>query len=409
MTFHQYNFPTKIQYGPGALSLLPQALQEIGAKRPLLVTDRALASLPPVASAKAVLAKGFEVAVYSEIWGNPSVSQATQGAAAFQAHGADAIVSLGGGAALDVAKCIAVLAQHPGPLLEYDAFLPEPRPIGSNVPPIIAIPTTAGTGSEVGRSAVVSDDVTHQKKIIFSPVLLAKRVLLDPELTVGLPAKVTAATGMDALTHCIESYLAKPFHPMCDGIALEGVRLIRRSLPACVRFAQRIEQGDKALLHDAEHVAARGLMLNAAMMGAVAFQKDLGVVHSCAHALSTVADLHHGLANGVMLPFGMRFNAQVSSERMAVLAEVVGAPQRNARGFIDWLIDFSGQLGIPHSLRELGVGPEHLARLVEVAVADACHQFNPRPVSATDFEDLFQQALTGKGLAGQGTADRGVS
>lgn len=394
MTFHQYNFPTKINYGAGALSLLPQALQEIGAKRPLLVTDRGLVSLPPVAATKAVLSSGFELAVYSEIWGNPSVSQATAGASAFQAHRADAIVSLGGGAALDVAKCIAVLAQHPGPLLEYDAFLPSPRPITSNVPSIIAIPTTAGTGSEVGRSAVVSDDVTHQKKIIFSPVLLAKRVLLDPELTVGLPAKVTAATGMDALTHCIESYLAKPFHPMCDGIALEGVRLIRRSLPACVRFAERIEQGEQALLTDPTHVEARGLMLNAAMMGAVAFQKDLGVVHSCAHALSTVADLHHGLANGVMLPFGMRFNAQVSSERMAVLAEVVGASQRNAQGFIDWLQDFSRKLGIPASLKELGVGSQHVARLVEVAVADACHQFNPRPVSAADFEGLFREAIS---------------
>ncbi len=393
MTFHQYNFPTRIQYGAGALSLLPQALQEIGAKRPLLVTDRALASLPPVAAARAVLSAGFQVAVYSEIWGNPSVSQATAGAEAFRAHKADAIVSLGGGAALDVAKCIAVLATHPGPLLEYDAFLPNPRAIGSNVPPIIAIPTTAGTGSEVGRSAVVSDDVTHQKKIIFSPALLARRVLLDPELTVGLPAKVTAATGMDALTHCIESYLAKPFHPMCDGIALEGVRLIARYLPDCVAFAARIEQGEKALLIDAEHVTARGMMLNAAMMGAVAFQKDLGVVHSCAHALSTVADLHHGLANGVMLPFGMRFNATVSSERMATLAEVVGV-QRSAQGFIDWLRDFSAKLGIPRSLSELGVGPQHLPRLVEVAVADACHHFNPRPVSAADFETLFQEAIT---------------
>jgi alcohol dehydrogenase class IV len=395
VTLYRYNFPTTIHYGPGATQLLPASLEELGLRRPLLVSDRAVASLPPFAKVMEVLqTAGLEAAAYSEIWGNPLVSQVKGGVDVYRAHDADCIVSLGGGAALDVAKCVAVMIHHPGELLEYEAFLPAPRPIDRALPPMIAIPTTAGTGSEVGRSAVVSDDATHQKKIIFSPGLLAKRVLLDPELTVGLPAGVTAATGMDALTHCVESYLAKGVHPMCDGIALEGVRIVSKNLPLAVGFARRIEAGDARLLGDPDHVEARGMMLNAAMMGAVAFQKDLGVVHSCAHALSTVADLHHGLANGVMMPYGMRFNAEVVPERLAVLAEVAGAGARTADGFIDWLQRFSRNLGIPAGLKELGVKPEQLPALVEVALADACHQFNPRPVGAGDFEKIFREALS---------------
>ncbi len=395
MTLYRYNFPTTIHYGPGAIQLLPGSLEELSLRRPLVVTDRAVANLPPFAKVMETLTTaGIEAAAYSEIWGNPLVSQVKGGVDAYRAHDADCIVSLGGGAALDVAKCVAVMVHHPGELLEYEAFLPAPRPIDRELPPMISIPTTAGTGSEVGRSAVVSDDATHQKKIIFSPGLLAKRVLLDPELTVGLPASVTAATGMDALTHCVESYLAKGVHPMCDGIALEGVRIVSKNLPLAVGFARRIDAGESRLLADPEHVEARGMMLNAAMMGAVAFQKDLGVVHSCAHALSTVADLHHGLANGVMMPYGMRFNAKVVPERLAVLAEVAGAGSRTADGFIDWLRRFSRDLGIPASLKELGVKAEQLPALVEVALADACHQFNPRPVGAGDFENIFREALS---------------
>ncbi|HEX4404349.1 MAG TPA: iron-containing alcohol dehydrogenase, partial [Polyangia bacterium] len=313
--------------------------------------------------------------------------------AAYKAHRADAIVAIGGGAALDVAKCVAVLAHHPGELLAYEAFLEKPLPIDKEVPPIFTVPTTAGTGSEVGRSAVVSDDHTHQKKIIFSPKLLAKRVFLDPELTLSLPAKVTAATGMDALTHCVESYLHTMFHPMCDGIALEGLRLIARSLPQAVAFAIRVEAGERGLLTDAEHVTARGEMLCAAMMGAVAFQKDLGVVHSCAHALSTVADLHHGLANGIMIVAGMRFNKSVSAQKMATMAVTVGA-EATADGFISWLDRFRAEVGIPRSLRDVGVSQAQIADLVKNALADACHTFNPRqPVTAHDFEQLFGEAL----------------
>jgi alcohol dehydrogenase class IV len=391
----QFNFPTPIKFGAGAVALLAETLREFGVARPLIVTDRGIVSLPPVtAPARALADAGLCVQVFGGIWGNPTASQAEAGAAAYKEHGADGIIAIGGGAALDVAKCIAVLAKHPGTLLEYDAFLPKPRPIDRDVPPIFTVPTTAGTGSEVGRSAVVSDDVTHQKKIIFSPKLLAKRVFLDPELTLSLPAKVTAATGMDALTHCVESYLHPMFHPMCDGIALEGLRLIARSLPRAVAFAKRVEAGDAAALADPTHIEARGEMLCAAMMGAVAFQKDLGVVHSCAHSLSTVADLHHGLANGIMIVVGMRFNKPVSAVKMATMAATVGAKDATADGFIAWLDTFRTELGIPRSLRAVGVTDAQVDALIENALADVCHTFGPRqPVTAQDFRQLFEEAL----------------
>jgi len=395
MSVVQFNFPTVIKYGPGAVAGLPATLREFGVERPLIVTDKGIAALPPVTGPAGLMRDaGLAVEVFGGVWGNPTVSQANAGGAAYEAHRADAIVAIGGGAALDVAKCVAVLAHHAGDLLEYEAFLPSPLPIDGEVPPIFTVPTTAGTGSEVGRSAVVSDDHTHQKKIIFSPKLLAKRVFLDPELTLSLPAKVTAATGMDALTHCVESYLHTMFHPMCDGIALEGLRLIARSLPKAVGFATRLEAGERAALTDPAHITARGEMLCAAMMGAVAFQKDLGVVHSCAHALSTVADLHHGLANGIMIVAGMRFNKPVSAHKMATMAVTVGASDATADGFIAWLDRFRAEVGIPRSLRDVGVSPAQVADLVKNALADACHTFNPRqPVTANDFEALFNEGL----------------
>jgi len=395
MSVVQFNFPTVIKYGPGAVGLLPATLREHGLERPLIVTDKGIVGLPPVTGpAQLMRDAGLAVEVFGGVWGNPTVSQAVAGGAVYRSHRADSIVAIGGGAALDVAKCVAVLAHHPGELLAYEAFLPEPLPIDGQVPPIFTVPTTAGTGSEVGRSAVVSDDDTHQKKIIFSPKLLAKRVFLDPELTLSLPAKVTAATGMDALTHCVESYLHTMFHPMCDGIALEGLRLVARSLPTAVAFAKRLEAGDRSVLTDPAHLTARGEMLCAAMMGAVAFQKDLGVVHSCAHALSTVADLHHGLANGIMIVAGMRFNRSVSEQKMTTMAVTVGASEASADGFIAWLDSFRAEVGIPRSLREVGVSPEQIGELVKNALADACHTFNPRqPVTARDFEALFGEAL----------------
>ncbi len=275
-------------------------------------------------------------------------------------------------------QAVALLATHPGSVLEYAWDHPQVRSIERNLPCFVALPTTAGTGSEVGRSSVISDDTTHIKKIIFSPKLLAKAVFADPELTLDLPAKVTAATGMDALTHNVESYLSPAYHPLCDGIALEGARIAAHALVTAVTQSRNIQ--------------ARSDMMMSSLMGAVAFQKDLGAVHSCAHALGTVVDMHHGLANGVMIDHVMKFNVPAAAAKMAELARVCGAGT-TPQDFIAWLAKLKTEVGIPANLVPLGVKPEHIAALVDVAIVDTCHQTNPRPCTRGDFEQLFRSAL----------------
>ena len=373
MTIHRFAFPTTIHFGPGARRRVAEHMKAQGAKRPLIVTDRGVAALPMLAEFRAGLA-GLEPAVYAGVHSNPVKSQVDAGVAAYRAHRADSVIGFGGGAALDVAKVVALMAVHSGEVLEYAWDHPAARPVEKALPYFVALPTTAGTGSEVGRSSVISEDATHLKRIIFSPKLLARAVFADPELTLSLPAGVTAATGMDALTHNIESYLSPAYHPLCDGIALEGVRIAARALPLVFKQPQNLQ--------------ARGDMLMASMMGAIAFQKDLGAVHSCAHALSTVADLHHGLANGVMIDHVMRFNRSAAEAKMAELARVAGVPD-----LVEWLTALKAQLGIPASLSPLGLKKEHLPRLVEIALADSCHQTNPRPCTRADFENLFAAAL----------------
>ena len=389
MSIERFAFPTTIHFGAGARKLVADHLKQQGVKRPLIVTDRGIAALPLLKAFVAML-PGLDVAVYSEIFGNPVRKQVMDGADACRAHRADAVIGLGGGAALDVAKAIALMAGHPGDVLEYAWDHPQVRPMDQPIPYFVALPTTAGTGSEVGRSSVISDDETHVKKIIFSPRLLARCVFADPGLTLDLPAAITAATGMDALTHNVESYLSPAYHPLCDGIALEGVRIAARALPVAFR--------------DGRNLQARGDMLMCSMMGAIAFQKDLGAVHSCAHALSTVADLHHGLANGIMIDHVMRFNLPSATAKMAELARVAGVPGAGATGgeaaaaaFIDWLARMKADLGIPATLGALAskrpVTGDDIPALVDVAIRDICHQTNPRACTRTDFERLFAAAM----------------
>jgi alcohol dehydrogenase class IV len=270
-----------------------------------------------------------------------------------------------------------VMAVHDGGILEYAWDHPQVRPIGRELPWFVAVPTTSGTGSEVGRSSVISDDATHLKRIIFSPRILARTVYADPELTLGLPPAVTAATGMDALTHNLESYLSPVYHPLCDGIALEGLRIAARALPVAVG-----EPGN---------LAARSDMMMASMMGAIAFQKDLGAVHSCAHALGTVCDLHHGLANALMIEPVMAFNRQAAPERFAAVAHALGAA--SGADVVAWLARLKRAIGIAPGLAAVGVRRDQVDALVGVAVADICHRTNPRPCSAADFRAFFDAAF----------------
>jgi len=377
MSVTGFAFPTAIRFGAGARKEVAAHLLGQGLSRPLIVTDKALATLPVLAEFKSHLL-GLDSAVFAGVFGNPTALQVHAGAEAFKAHRADCVIGFGGGAALDVAKVVGIAATHPGTILDYAWDHPQVRPIDRPLPYFVALPTTAGTGSEVGRSAVISEDDTHLKRIIFSASVLARAVFADPELTLALPPHVTAATGIDALTHNIESYLSPSYHPLCDGIALEGARIAARSLVVAVT--------------DPGNLAARGDMMMASMMGAIAFQKDLGAVHSCAHALGAVCDLHHGLANALMLDTVLAWNEESVPGKFAELAHVCRVPG-GGPAFVPWLRALKQRIGLAGRLADHGVRRDHLPRLVAVAVADGCHQTNPRPCTAADFERLFLQAL----------------
>ena len=377
MTITHFSFPTAISFGAGARKLVAEHLLAQGLKRPLIVTDRALAALPVVAEFTSHLG-GLHAAVFDGVYGNPTCAQVMAGAAAFKSHGADCVIGFGGGAALDVAKVVGLMAVHDGDILEYVWDHPQVRLITQPLPWFVALPTTAGTGSEVGRSAVVSENDTHHKRTVFSARILAQAVFADPELTLGLPAAVTAATGMDALTHNIESYLSPAYHPLCDGIALEGLRVGARALAAAVR-----EPGN---------LAARTDMMMSSMMGAIAFQKDLGSVHACAHALGAVCDLHHGLANALMIDTVLAWNFEAVPAKFDELAHAAGLAGGGA-AFVPWLRELKTTIGIEGGLAARGVKRAQLPRLVELADTDFTSQTNPRKASATDYERLFLEAL----------------
>jgi alcohol dehydrogenase class IV len=377
MTITRFSFPTPIAFGAGARKLVAEHLREQGLQRPLIVTDRALAALPVMAEFKTHLG-GLNVAVFDGVFGNPTCAQVMAGAAAYKAHGADSVIGFGGGAALDVAKVVGLMAVHDGDVLEYVWDHPSVRAITQPLPYFVALPTTAGTGSEVGRSAVVSENDSHHKRTVFSPKILARMVFADPELTLALPAAVTAATGMDALTHNIESYLSPAYHPLCDGIALEGLRIGARALATAVR-----EPGN---------LAARTDMLMSSMMGAIAFQKDLGSVHACAHALGAVCDLHHGLANALMIDTVLDWNHEVVPAKFDELAHAAGVAG-GGTAFTGWLRELKATIGLGGGLAVRGVTRAHLPRLVALANKDFTSQTNPRPATEADYERLFLEAL----------------
>jgi len=377
MNITTFSFPTPIHFGAGARRQVAAHLLQAGFSRPLVVTDRALAALPVMAEFLTHL-DGLQAGVFAGVFGNPTRRQVIAASAAYQARRADCVIGFGGGAALDVAKVTGLAATGAGDILDYAWDHPQARPIEGKLPYFVALPTTAGTGSEVGRSSVISEDDTHLKRVIFSPRLMARAVFADPELTLGLPAHVTAATGMDALTHNIESYLSPAWHPLCDGIALEGTRIAARALHTAVS-----EPGN---------LSARSDMMMASMMGAIAFQKDLGAVHSCAHALGAVCDMHHGLANALMIDTVLAWNHEAALAKFDELAHVCGLAG-GGQALVPWLRQLKSSIGLGGTLSGHGVKPAQLPRLVEIATADICHQTNPRPCSAADFERLFNAAL----------------
>jgi len=376
---YNYNFPTSIRFGKGVIEELGSQLKDNGFKNPLLVSDVGFTKTDVFKRVLGLLENvGLKPIIFSEIDKNPIKSNVMNGVNTYKNNGADCIVGFGGGASMDVARAIALKINHHRDLFDYDDATGGDRFVTEEVPYFVTVPTTCGTGSEVGRSTVIADDVTHEKKILFSPKLLARKVFADPELTMGLPSFVTATTGVDALTHNVEAYLAKGFSPLCDGIALEGVRLIAQSL-------------ERATNHP--DLESRAKMMMASLMGATAFQKGLGVVHSLAHPLSTVMDMHHGLANAIMIPFGMEFNASVCEDRFKNLCEAVGLKEKTPAAFIHWLRELNKKIGIPSNLSSQKVSTQHLERLSELAEKDACHASNPRPVTKKDFMELYQKAL----------------
>jgi len=375
----QYNFPTIIRFGPGSVMELGAYLSKNGLSRPLIVTDSTVAQLYFFGEiVKDLQSRNISVETFYDIHKNPVKSDVYKGTEVFDEEERDSIIGIGGGAALDVARAITLRIYHREDLFKYDDLKGGDIFVTNDVPHFITIPTTAGTGSEVGRSAIISDDETHQKKILFSPKLLARIVFADPLLTMELPPFVTAATGMDALTHNMEAFLVNMFHPMCDGIALQAISLIQTSL------VKAVNQPD---------LESRSNMLIASLMGAVAFQKGLGVVHSLAHPLSSLLDTHHGLANAINIPYGMEFNIEGFESKFKLIAKALNLPQQSGEAVVQYLFELNEKINIPRKLSSIGVKQEHIETLSDLALADFAHPNNPKPVSRDDFKKLYLKAL----------------
>jgi len=372
-----WSFPTTIVFGAGAVRVVGDHVKRVGAKRALVVCDAGVVKVGIAERVRSLLEEaGIASAVFSDVDPNPVEKNVSDGVAAYKAHDAGCIVSVGGGSPLDAAKLIALKVTHDRPLVDYDDATGGDRFIGANVPPVIAIPTTAGTGSEVGRSGVVTLVATGRKTVIFSPHLLARAALLDPELTRSMPARITAATGFDALTHCLEAYCSLGDHPMADAIAMGGLELCAEHL------VRAVTHGDD--------LAARGGMMKAAMMGAVSFQKGLGACHSLAHPLSSEKGLHHGLANALCLPAIVDFNDEVAHGKLERIRLVLD-PKAASCG--DALRSLRTRIGLPAGLGAEGVTEADIAKLADKAFEDACHRSNPRPVTRDDLAALYRSSL----------------
>lgn len=384
-----WNYPTAIRFGAGRISELPEVCSGLGINSPLLVTDRGLAKLPILAAAHAANeGAGLPTATFCEVDSNPTETNIRAGVEVYRSGRHDGVIAFGGGSAIDAGKVIALMAGQTRPLWDFEDvedWWTRADPAG--IAPVVAVPTTAGTGSEVGRAGVILEESTRAKKIIFHPELLPKVVILDPELTIDLPPSVTAATGMDALSHALEAYCAAGYHPMADGIAVEAIRLIAEFLPRAT------EDG-----HDIE---ARGNMLVAAAMGATAFQKGLGGMHALAHPIGGRFNTHHGLTNAVLMPFVLSYNRPAIESRIARLAAYLELPECSFEAFMQWLLQLRNRLNIPATLQDIGVDPESVAEISKQAAEDPSAFGNPVPFNEEAAKAVMFEALGGR-VAGAG-------
>lgn len=376
-----WSYPTAIRFGEGRIAEIGEACAAAGIARPLLVTDRGLAGLPiTTATLDHMEAAGLGRGIYSDVDPNPNEENLAGGIEVFKSGGHDGVIAFGGGSGLDLAKMVAFMAGQTRPVWDFEDIGDWwTRADADAIAPIVAVPTTSGTGSEVGRASVVTHPDTHEKKIIFHPRMLPGVVISDPELTVGLPAKVTAATGIDAYVHCFEAFCAPGFHPMADGIALEGMRLIQTALPRAY--------------DDGKDIEARADMLAAASMGATAFQKGLGGVHAISHAVGATYDTHHGLTNGIVLPHMMRKNEAAIADRMPILARTLGLAKQDFSGVLDWTLQFRERLGIPDTLGEIGVPADRADYIGELAERDPSAGTNPQKLNAAEYADVFRASV----------------
>jgi alcohol dehydrogenase class IV len=374
-----WNYPTTVWAGPGRIAELPAACAVLGIKRPLLVTDQGLRTAPMVGQACAMVPG---TGLFADVRGNPVAANIEAGVAAYRAGGHDGVIAFGGGSALDAGKVIAFMSGQTRPLWDFeDVGDWWTRADRRGIAPVVAVPTTAGTGSEVGRAGVVINEATHQKKIIFHPQMMPGVVISDPELTFGLPPAITAATGIDAFVHCFEAYCAPGFHPLADGIALEGMRLIQAYLPRACDNGRDIE--------------ARSRMLAAASMGATAFQKGLGGVHAIAHPVGAHFNTHHGLTNAIVLPYVIAHNRPAIEARLPFIARTLDLSGQPYRAVFDWVLAFRQRLRIPHSLAEIGVGLANAETIGHEASLDPSAAGNPLPTDAASYARLFRSAVKG--------------
>ena len=379
-----WNYPTAIRFGAGRIKELPEACKSLDMSRPLLITDPSLAGLPMVQNAIELCHEaGLPCALFSEIQPNPVEANVIAGVKVFKDGGHDGVIALGGGSGLDAAKAVALMVGQNRPIWDFEDredWWTRVNPDG--MAPIVAVPTTAGTGSEVGRASVITDARDHTKKIIFHPKMLPTIVIADPELTVGLPAHITAATGMDALSHNLEAFCSPVFHPMAEGIAVEGMRLIKDWLPVAVAEGGNLE--------------ARAKMLVASSMGATAFQKGLGAMHSLSHPCGSVLNTHHGLTNAVVMPYVLEFNRAAISDKLTRLARWLDLPSPSFGAVLRWVLELREQINIPHTLQDLGVSEDCAARFAPMAEADPSSTTNPVSLTTANLEPLYLRCIRGE-------------